>query len=131
MKLGLLAIFGKANLKSRTFFISVSSGVLAGLSAGRTRRYTYNHLLRDLPDGGPSPGRQEELVLPLRSHSVLRQLYHRPILVSYRRHHVARDKRGGHLGLEHQVRVTRSLEPQVQKILLTVSESVKRHFLQG
>ena len=102
-----------------------------GLSAGRTRRYTYNHLLRDLPDGGPSPGRQEELVLPLRSHSVLRQLYHRPILVSYRRHHVARDKRGDHLGLEPQVRVTRSLEPQVQKTLLTVSESVKRHFLQG
>ena len=91
-----------------------------GLSAGRTRRYTYNHLLRDLPDGGPSPGRQEELVLPLRSHSVLRQLYHRPILVSYRRHHVARDKRGGHLGLEPQVRVTRSLEPQVQTSILYI-----------
>ena len=101
-----------------------------GLSAGRTRRYTYNHLLRELPDGGPRPGQLEELVLPLRSHSVLRQLYHRPILVSYRRHHVARDKRGDHLGLEHQVRVTRSLEPQVQKTLLTVSESVKSRFLQ-
>ena len=87
-----------------------------GLSAGRTRRYTYNHLLRDLPDGGPSPGQQEELVLPLRSHSVLRQLYHRPILVSYRRHHVARDKRG----LEPQVRVTRSLEPQVQTSILYI-----------
>ena len=60
-------------------------------------------------------------MLPLRSYSVFRQLYHRPILVSYRRHHVAQDKRGDHLGLEPQVRVTRSLEPQVQSSSILTS----------
>merc|ERR1719150_2984283 len=97
-------------------------GILVALCASQTLGFNYNYLLQDQNHApeisdvsaavSAERGSRDQLVLPLRSYSMIRQLFHRPIVVSYRTSQPEEvqqpeDKRAGSI-LDPQVRVMRS-----------------------